>query len=401
MAQPLTVLCLSSSYKGVAFLTASKAIGCRVILITDQQLEHEDWPRESIDEIYFMPNLGHLNDVVNAVSYLCRSQVIDIVIPLDEYEIETCALLREHLRLPGMGQTPTRFWRDKLAMRMKTRDAGVLVPEFVHVLNYDNLRDYMSLVPPPWVLKPRTEAGAMGIKKLNDSEELWRTLDTLGDKQSYYLMEQFVPGEVYHVDSIVWENEIRFVSVQRYGRPPLSVSHDGGIFTTRTLDRESEEAVALQALNQQVIGALGMKNGVTHAEYIHAYADGRFYFLEIAARVGGANISDMIEQATGINLWAEWAKLEAAQARGEAYQVPTPRDTYGGLLISLARQEFPDMSAYNDPEIVWRLNKKQHAGLIVVSPDAGRVESLLDSYVQRFASDFLAVAPPKETARHE
>jgi biotin carboxylase len=324
-----------------------------------------------------------------------------LVIPLDEYEIETCALLREHLRLPGMGQTPTRFWRDKLAMRMKTRDAGVLVPEFVHVLNYDKLRDYMSRVPPPWVLKPRTEAGAMGIKKLNDSEELWRTLDTLGDRQSYYLMEQFVPGEVYHVDSIIWENEIQFVSVQRYGRPPLSVSHDGGIFTTRTLDRESEEAVALRALNQQVIGALGMKNGVTHAEYIRAHVDGRFYFLETAARVGGANISDMIEQATGINLWAEWAKIEAAQARGEAYQVPTPRDTYGGLLISLARQEYPDTSGYNDPEIVWRLNKKQHAGLIVVSPDAGRVELLLDSYVQRFASDFLAVAPPKETARHE
>jgi biotin carboxylase len=241
----------------------------------------------------------------------------------------------------------------------------------------------------------------MGIKKLNDSEELWRTLDTLGDRQSYYLMEQFVPGEVYHVDSIIWENEIQFVSVQRYGRPPLSVSHDGGIFTTRTLDRESEEAVALRALNQQVIGALGMKNGVTHAEYIRAHVDGRFYFLETAARVGGANISDMIEQATGINLWAEWAKIEAAQARGEAYQVPTPRDTYGGLLISLARQEYPDTSGYNDPEIVWRLNKKQHAGLIVVSPDAGRVELLLDSYVQRFASDFLAVAPPKETARHE
>lgn len=401
MAEPLTILCLSSSYKGMAFLTTAKALGCRMLLITEQQLEHEDWPRASLDEIYFMPNLGHLNDVVNAVSYLCRSQVIDRVIPLDEYEIETCALLREHLRLPGMGQSQTRYWRDKLAMRMKTRDAGLLVPEFVHVLNYDNLREFMSRLQPPWVLKPRTEAGAMGIKKLNNSEELWRTLDTLGDKQSHYLMEQFVPGDVYHVDSIIWENEIQFVSVQQYGRPPLSVSHDGGIFTTRTLDRESGEAVALRALNQQVISALGMKNGVTHAEYIHAHADGRFYFLEIAARVGGANISDMLEQATGINLWAEWAKIEVAQARGEIYHAPTPRPTYGGLLISLARQEYPDTSAYNDPEVVWRLNKKQHAGLIVVSPDASRVESLLDSYVQRFASDFLAVAPPKETARHE
>jgi biotin carboxylase len=327
--------------------------------------------------------------------------VIDLFVPLDEYEVETVALLREHLRMDGRSWSETQYFRDKLAMRMRTRAGGIPVPHFTQVLNYDRLRDFMAQVPPPYVLKPRTEAGAMGIKKIHNSEELWRALDTLGDKQSYHLLEQFVPGDVYHVDSIIWEDEILFSSFQKYGRPPLSVSHDGGIFTTRNLPRDSEDVKALKALNAQVVKTLGMARGVTHAEYIKGHADGQFYFLEVAARVGGAHISDLIEAATGINMWAEWARIEVSYLRGEAYRLPEIKQNYGGLLVSLARQEYPDMSAYQDSEVVWRIDKKNHAGLIVVSPEPERIVHLLDSYAQRFASDFLAVAPPKQTGRHE
>jgi len=74
------------------------------------------------------------------------------------------------------------------------------------------------------------------------------------------------------------------------------------------------------------------------------------------------------------------------------------RRGYAGVINCLARQEWPDTSAYSDPEVVWRLKKQYHAGLIVASPDAGRVQLLLDSYSRRFAEDFLAVAPPLERA---
>jgi|FLYN01.1.fsa_nt_gi glutathione synthase/RimK-type ligase-like ATP-grasp enzyme len=394
--KPITILCMSSYFKGEAFLQEAKRQGAGVLLLTEEKLAQEAWPRESIDEVFLMPDLSKLQDVINAISYLYRSQWIDQIIPLDEYDVENVSLLREHLRLPGMGHTATLLFRDKLAMRVRTHEGGILVPPFIHVLNYDRLRDYMSRIAPPWVLKPRTEAGAMGIKKIHDQEELWRWLDTLGDRQSYYVLEQYIPGDVYHVDSIISECEVIFASVQQYGQPPMNVAHGGGVFTTRTLPRDSEDAQALQKLNARVIKTLGMERGVTHAEYIKAHADGRFYFLEIAARVGGAHISDLIEAATGLNLWAEWAKLEITHLRGESYRLPDVRQDYGGLLVSLARQEFPDTSAYNDPEVVWRLNKKQHVGLIVASPDTERVSSLLESYSQRFVNDFLAVAPPKD-----
>ncbi len=142
--------------------------------------------------------------------------------------------------------------------------------------------------------------------------------------------------------------------------------------------------------------AFGMLRGVSHSEFIRGREDGKLYFLETSARVGGAHIVDLVEAATGINMWAEWAKVEIAGGKAP-YQPPTPRKDSAGLLVSLARQEHPDTSSYNDPEIVWRMTeKKHHVGLIVKSPDPQRVQQLLNSYVQRMRQDFLAWQPPLE-----
>jgi hypothetical protein len=178
----------------------------------------------------------------------------------------------------------------------------------------------------------------------------------------------------------------------------MSVYHEGGIFITRTLDRESAIAKSLFGLNRQVQSGLGLRRGAAHTEFIRAQSDGRLYFLETAARVGGANIAEAVEFATGTNLWAEWAKMEVAHLRGKSYALPALRPGYAGVINCLARQEQPDLSSYNDREVVWRGSKANHAGLIVASPDPARVESLLNSYAQRFAQDFLAVLPPRDKA---
>jgi hypothetical protein len=72
------------------------------------------------------------------------------------------------------------------------------------------------------------------------------------------------------------------------------------------------------------------------------------------------------------------------------------RKEHAGIILSLARQEYPDTNAYDDPEIVYRVKKKHHAGLIVRSPKLERVSKLLDDYGRRFAEDFVAVLPPME-----
>ena len=224
--RPLTVLCLASYYKGTDFIRECHRQGCRTLLLTSHSIKDENWPRESIDETFYMPDVQKewkLEDALLGVSFMARNETIDRIVALDDFDVETAATLREHLRVPGMGDSTARYFRDKLAMRTKARDEGLLVPEFIHVLNYNRLHEFMQRVPPPWVLKPRSLAGSMGIKKVRSADEFWAALETLGDRQSFYLLEQYVPGDIFHVDSIFYERKLLFSVASQYGRPPMDV----------------------------------------------------------------------------------------------------------------------------------------------------------------------------------
>ena len=307
---------------------------------------------------------------------------------------EGAARLREHLRIPGMGETRARLFRDKLAMRVRAVEEGIPVPDFVGVIHHDDIRAFCERVPAPWMLKPRTEASSTCIQKIESTEQLWSALEALGDRQSQFLLEKYLPGDVHHVDSIVTEGKVVFSEVHRNGIPPFDVSHAGGVFSTYTIQRGSEDEQALKALNEKVLTRFGLLRGTAHLEYIKG-RDGVYYFLEAGARVGGAHVAEVVEAATGINLWAEWADIEID--KGEVpYVLPKARQEYGGLVQSLARQEVPDTSSFDDPEVVFRLHDKYHAGLVVRSPDKARIDALLEDYKVRFARDFVAVMPHYE-----
>ena len=392
--RPPTILCITTYEKGQEFMRHCKRQGCRVILLTAEKLRDADWPRESLDETFYLPNELPLADIVKAVTHLARNEKLDRIVALDEFDMETAATLREHLRIPGMGLTTMRYFRDKLAMRMRALDRHLRVPDFVPVVNHGDIQYYLDHGPGPWVLKPRQEASAIGIKKIHSPQELWPILEQLGDKQSAHLLEKFVPGDVFHVDSVVSENEIVFANVSKYGKPPMNVAH-GGVFTTFTVPRGSESDAALRKINGDLIAALGLLRGVSHAEFIQAHEDGNFYFLECAARVGGAFINEMVEAATDLNLWREWARIEIAGGDG-TYKLPKVREDYAGVILSLAKQENPDTSAYNDPEVSLRIKKHHHAGLVLRSSDPQRIPALLHNYADRFVTDFMAVQPMRD-----
>lgn len=399
MPQPITLLALASYEKGHDFLRTAHQEGARVLLLTSRSLEHEaQWPRDSIDEIFYMPDHNKQWDpkqVVHAVSYLARRERINRIVPLDDFDLECAAMLREHLRIPGMGETTTRYFRDKLAMRKRADEAGVAVPEFVGVIHDAAVNEFLDRVPGPWLLKPRSMAGAIGIRKIHSKDEFWQWSDKLGDERSFYLLEEFVPGDICHVDSIVYEREILFACASQYGHPPLEVSHEGGIFTTRTVERESALEQVLLDCNAHVLSALGLLRGVAHTEFIRGHASGKMYFLETAARVGGAHVADMVEAATGVNLWAEWARLELAGG-WEPYQPKPQREESAGLLVSLAREEWPDTSHWQEEEIVWRMRKKFHTGLLFRSASHERIGELLEKYTALVKEEFHASAPPQE-----
>jgi hypothetical protein len=398
-----TFVCLASYFKGAEFMRECKRQNARVILVTKERLLHEDWPRESLDDIVALPNDASPELYTYVVSQIARPQKIDRIVALEEFDVITAGIIREHLCLDGMTSTTARVFRDKLSMRVTARAAGIRVPDFVHVLNYESLRDYMARVPSPWVLKPRSDVSAVGIKKLEESEQVWRAIDTLDardlmrERSPYYLLERYVAGDVFHVDSLVNNGKVVFAGVNAYGRPPMDVAHQGGVFISRTARHNSEDERELLKLNRKLIAALGLTHGAAHAEFIKSAEDGEIYFLEIAARVGGAYIAEALEASSGINIWSEWAKIEMACGNG-SYKLPATRKEYGGIVLSLARQEYPDTNAYTDEEIVYRVRKRHHVGLVVRSAKLKRVEELLDQYARRFSEEFTAIAPPLERA---
>ena len=398
---PLNIICLATYFKGADFIQECKAHGCRVILITKEKMLREDWPRESLDDLIAVPNDAGPALFIDLLVFLGRKTKIDRIVALEEFDVVTAALMREHLCLPGLSSSGAKVFRDKLSMAVHSQRAGINVPEFVPLVNADEVDDYLKRVPRPWVIKPRSDVSAIGIRKVSEPREVWSAIDEMNEREnlreraSYYVLARFIPGEVFHVDSVVNDGKVVFAGTNQYGRPPMQVAHQGGAYVSRTLPRGEANEKELLGINKKLVRALGLERGATHAEFIKSDADGKFYFLEIAARVGGAYIADVLEAASGVNLWREWAKLEIADGKGPARIAPA-RKEYAGIILSLAKQEDPDTSAYVDDEIIYRVKKRHHAGLIVRSPSLERVNELLDEYGHRFAKDFVAVAPPPE-----
>lgn len=390
-----TFLCISNYFKGNAFLIALKKAGNTVFLVTSEKLRESNWPHEYLDEIYYMPGQDldwDMDKLLAGVAGIMRHTKIDAIVALDDYDVEKATYLRENLRIPGMGQTTGRYFRDKLAMRMRAHDAGVLVPPFSALFNDEEINHFADTVPAPWVLKPRSEASAHGIIKVYDKDSLWQNIHELGDNRIKYLVEQFRPGDVYHADSLNLDGKSIFCTVSRYLATPMEISQGGGIFRSANIQYGTDDDKALKEANKKVMKAFGMKNGAAHTEFIKGKEDGQIYFLETSSRVGGAHLAEMVEGATGVNLWTEWAKIEDAISKGKEYKLPKGAKGYAGIVLTLSKFEHPDLSSFDDPEVCFRVPLEYHAGLIVKSKKQERIMELLDNYAARLSDGFSTVA---------
>ena len=397
MSKSRAIFCISFYFKGVDFLKASKAAGNTVYLLTKKSLEHKPWPRESIDEFFYMDSEENtpenFSNMAKGLAFLMRTKRIDWIVALDDFDVEKAAFLREQFRIPGMGQTTARYFRDKLAMRVKAKESGIPVPAFSPLFNDEDINHFLQAVPAPWIIKPRSEASATGLRKVHNAEEAWKVLHEIGEERHLFLIEQFKPGDVFHADALTVDGKVIFCRISQYLNTPFEVAHGGGIFRSHTVEFGGDDDKALQKLNKDVMKAFGMKFSASHTEFIRANEDGQFYFLETSSRVGGAHLAEMVEVSSDINLWAEWAKIEDAMAKEEVYKLPKKKKDYAGILVSLSRFQHPDMSGFNDPEIVWKIDKDYHVGFIVKSNSREKVLGLLDDYAERVFRDFHASAP--------
>jgi biotin carboxylase len=399
----MTILCICTYFKGLDFLRSAKEAGNTVLLLTHKKLEDKPWPREAVDEFYYLEDndntFSTYQTIIEGTAFLFQQRKIDLVVALDDFDVEKAALVREHFRIPGMGQTTARYFRDKLAMRMQAKDHDIPVPKFSALFNDHELQQYLEKIPGPWIIKPRSEASATGIKKVYTPEEVWSHVHSLGENRHNYLIESFKPGNVYHVDSLVYESKVIFERCSQYLSTPFDVAHGGGIFRSVTVEYGTLDQDALSLINHHVIRAFGLKFSAVHTEIIKC--DDQYYFLETASRVGGAHLAEMVEYASGINLWTEWAKIETAVSEGKKYTLPKSYKKYSGILISLSSHKHPDMSVFSDPEIVWTMDEEYHVGMIIQSKSRKKVINLLDKYAKMVTDlGYHASAPAPDKPIH-
>jgi biotin carboxylase len=395
------IVCIASEFKGNEFIEEAHDAGWRVTLVTRKSLLDNPWIWTSISDARTVEDNAQPVDYVRAITNIAGSAKIDHVVGLDEFDVITGALAREHLQLPGVTSSYLRRFRDKLTMRNLASSKGIPCPDFVGAFNMAEIDEFLDRVPSPWIVKPRHEVSAFGIRKCETKQQVWDVLTDLDnrnnwrDHPSQFVIERFIEGKVFHVDSVVEDKKVRAAGVSQYGTTPFKVSHFGGVFTSSIVPYDSPERKALEKLNKQLLKAFELEKGVTHAEFLQSAETGEFFMLEVARRVGGAYIANVLEHACGFNLWREWAKLEIAD-KENPYRLPKLHKEYAGITLALANTDEPDTSHYTDEEIVYRVKKPKHVGLIFRSKSRDRIDELLSQYTDRITNDFLAVAPVKE-----
>ncbi len=298
-----TILCISTRNEGHALLRELARLKCRVVLLTLEELRDAGWPQEVLEDLQTMPGDLTQQQITNTVTYLARTRRFARILALGAVDMTIAAALREHMRIPGMGLTTTRYFRDRLAMRAKANHLGIRVPAFTRVLNTDDLHAYMESVPAPWLLRPRCVVSATETQTLHGPEELWRALEELGDRQSDFLLEQAIPGELVTVAGITADEKSMFAAVS------------GQVRGDSTDERE------LKSMLAKLLPGLGMVRGVSHTKFLRSLASGKLYFLETLAGPGDTSVVQSIEQNYGVHLWEEWARVEVAALRGESYRL--------------------------------------------------------------------------------
>lgn len=375
-----TVLCVARLRAGRLFIEEALNLGCRVFVLTEDAERDAAWP-EGISGVVTVWSMADRQGVLHVARELAMRERLDRVVALLERDVEVAAAIRDELRLPGQPAWQANLFRDKLAMRLQALSCDVRVPYFAPVSDRAAVGQMFERIEPPYLLKIRDGLGASNLTRLDDRESAWRAIDSLGDQTERYLIEQYVPGDVFHVDSITQGGTPRFAIASRYGLPLLDVVK-GGNFVSYTLEQESELSRRLLEANRRIITGFDFEQGITHIEFIVGAHDHEVYFLEGASRMAAARIPWVIEEATGVCLHHEWARLEAL----DGYQVSRPRRGYAGIVTTVSRHGPADLSRFDDPHIVWKSTDPFVPGLIVRADDPQALEARIREYDRQFST---------------
>ena len=262
---------------------------------------------KDINQFIYFEKYNDDEELENLVIKLHQQEKFDLLIALSEKDILRVAKLRELLGIQGQNYFSALLYRDKYIMKQFAKIIGLNVPEFSTFSEPCELMEKVSKIGFPILIKPLSKSGSEGVQVLKNKEEYDDYLEKKSLWGENYDVEQFILGDMYHVDGIVENNKLKFVSVSKYwnslGKSTTlmeSTQNTTITFADFTINKSDWEFLLLKGETKKFVEKSNFNNGTIHAEFIISEKDKTPYFIEIASRTGGLMISNTIEKKYGI-----------------------------------------------------------------------------------------------------
>lgn len=250
------------------------------------------------------------------------------VATFDEQLVGLAAQIRDALGLAGMAPEAAELFRNKMRMKQVLAVAGVRTPHASHASDRATVEALLARHG-KLVVKPVSGLGARDVVFIDDAAALdaWYAQCKQPDE---FEAEEFIDGTLYHVNAVVRDGVPLLTASAIYMPGMGNIDFPAGAPFVSAMVTEPLLKGRLELHSDQVIAALGMRNGVTHLECFVTGA-GEIVFCEVGARPGGGGIVWMLEQHCGINYNRALMLLEAGH--GDQLQVPAQgRDGLVGLV---------------------------------------------------------------------
>lgn len=263
----------------------------------------------------------------NAIQEAARTHAVDAIYPAAELTVEATADAIAALGLVGPAPAVATRVRNKLALREALESAGLPNPAFRGVGTQLEAEAAAKAIGLPVIVKPVDANSSKGVRRVDAMEDVSLAF-ALAKKQSRtdtVLVEEFLDGDEYNVDGLVYEGRYILGGMTGKDRSPDPYRFDRGIFMPPLLDGDA--AALVERTVAEALAAIGYTHGTTHAEVILSPEGPRI--VEIAGRPGGGRIpTDLIPLVYGMDFMADSLRIALGEAPRESWQIEKGVATY-------------------------------------------------------------------------
>ena len=249
-----------------------------------------------------VPEVVDFADVAGVEDVARRHDVDGALTVSADRAVPVVAAVTERLGLPTIGADVAHRMTHKIAMRRTLAEEGVPQPPFAAVRSLAEGRAALETVGLPAVLKPVDSGGQRGLFRIETAGDLESHLHSaLAESPGREaILEGFVEGTEMNGIVVVRNGDARMVTLSDRLRPH-GVGFGVGWIHLYPASIHSDQLGLAERVAERSVAALGLRDGIAFPQLI-ASPDGGVSVVEVAARIPGGQMADLVRHAVGVDL---------------------------------------------------------------------------------------------------